>query len=331
MTANDGYDFVEFNFFGGEPMLAFPLIRDTIDWFYSNQWAKESDFLITTNGTILNDEMKDWLFRNRKKVSVAFSIDGTSKAHNINRNNSYDLLRPNIDFFKSNWPNQAAKMTIGADTIPYMAEGIIKLETMGLKFTANLSHEDMWDNRKEKLLEIYEEQLSLLVDYYASNTEIEPVKPILDSFPEYLGLDKKEQMGRGKEFAKYCGAGFHILAVDIDGIEYPCHRFIPWISGNPAPGREKFQETTWKPQECRECKLLYSCPSCVARNWSHNNDFGYRTTFHCEFFKLEVLASAQLQAIKIQGLLDNNSLTVEEANKQKMKLDAIFELIENGV
>ena len=333
MSQDDEYELIEFNFFGGEPMLAFPLITDTIEWFFSKKWDKDSAFLITTNGTILNEEMKGWLFRNRKKVNIAFSIDGIPKAHNINRNNSYDLLSPNIYFFMNNWPDQSAKMTINAESIPYVAESVIHLEEMGLKFTANISHEDMWGQNKDELLAEYEHQLSLLVDFYAANSNLEPLDPILNSFPNYLGLDEITKKKRMKDFSQYCGAGFQTIAVDIDGTQYPCQRFIPWISGKPAPGKDKFRKTPWKPKKCIDCKLLLSCPTCIARNWIYNNEFSYRTTFHCETFKLEVLASARLQAIKIQKFLEDKTvnLTQEEARQQKIKLDSIFELIEEGI
>lgn len=101
MEIDNGFEAVEFDFFGGEPFLKFSLIKEIIEWFRSiRTWRKRFVFLIETNGTIMTDEMKNWLKKNSKFVVVTFSIDGNRTAHNLTRNNSYDLLLPNIPFFR---------------------------------------------------------------------------------------------------------------------------------------------------------------------------------------------------------------------------------------
>ncbi len=71
MEADNGYDKTEFQFFGGEPMLAFPLIKQIVEWFHSRSWNKGHIFFIGTNGTILTKEMRKWLFENRQCVVVS--------------------------------------------------------------------------------------------------------------------------------------------------------------------------------------------------------------------------------------------------------------------
>ena len=44
----EGTDFVEIDFFGGEPLLEFDFIREVVDWFHTRKWNKKHRFLIGT-------------------------------------------------------------------------------------------------------------------------------------------------------------------------------------------------------------------------------------------------------------------------------------------
>jgi uncharacterized protein len=318
MMADDDYDTLEIEFFGGEPFLEFQFIKEVVDWFHKYKWPKTHMFLIGTNGTILTDDMKNWLIENKNCVNVGISIDGTRTAHNISRDNSYDMLKKNLSFFKDNWPQQSAKMTICAETIPYVAESIIELEENGLNFTANIGFEDIWGDQenKKRLLGIYEQQLDILVEYYADRPDLYPVSPILEALPEYLYLPdygKSQQ----KEIKRFCGAGHEMVVIDINGNTFPCHRFLPWVSGRQAPKENANCQRAWKPDKCAQCKLILSCPTCAGFNWEINGDTGTRTTYHCDSFKLEVMASAKLEAIK----LSNRFNEIDDLNqKEKRKI-----------
>jgi uncharacterized protein len=325
MHINDGFQNIRIEFFGGEPLLGFHRIREIIEWFHSIKWNKRHLFFINTNGTILTEEMKRWFYENRRDVILGYSFDGTKRAHNLGRDNSYNLIRKNIPFFKDNWPDQPAKMTICAETIPYVAESIIELEEMDLNFTSNVVFEDIWGNsyQKEKLLDIYSEQLAKLVDYYASHVKLFPPTPILDRHIESIYATE----GR----FRFCGAGHEMIAYDVDGTSYPCHRFIPWITKCPAPKKIILvnRQKVWKPKECEECKFINICPTCVGYNWQLNRDTGARTTFHCDEFKLEVLASAKLEALRL-GKMDNNDFSKYSSENTAAvfkRIEAILELL----
>lgn len=334
LNAKDDFIFVEIEFFGGEPFLAFPLIRDIVEWTNSNVWSHDYSFSIGTNGTILTDEMKIWLIKNKDIITPAFSIDGTRNAHNSTRSNSYDIVKHNMPFFITNWPDQAAKMTISAETIPFVAESVIELEEMGIQFTANVVFENVWGNvkNKEKLLKTYEKQLSLLVDYYSDHPGLFPVSPMLDSVPEYLELPGFN-ISKKKNIVRYCGAGHEMVTIDIDGNEYPCHRFLPWITGKPAPKILANRQSAWHPAKCAECKLNLSCPTCAGFNWEINNDTATRTTYHCEAYKLEVLASTKLEALRLSKYSPSEleKLPLKDAQQIKRRLNTALYLIENGI
>ena len=336
MNADDEFNVVEIDFFGGEPMLAFSQIREIIQWFLLQNWSKGYRFLIGTNGTILTDEMKSWLHKYRDIINISLSIDGNKIAHDLIRDNSYDLIYPNLSFFKSHWLHQPAKMTIIGDTIPYLADSIIELEEMGINFTANVAFEDFWGNseRKKKLLNIYEEQLNKLVSFYTAHQELFPVSPLLTALPEYLGLSNSIISNNSRsDCVRFCGAGHEMVTVDIDGEVYPCHRFLPWVTGKPAPKLQTNIQTLWKPEECSNCRIVSSCPTCAAFNWEVNGDTSIRSTYHCESHILEVLASSKLEAIRLSQINKNKleSISSGELKLLKRKTEALWELIENGI
>jgi sulfatase maturation enzyme AslB (radical SAM superfamily) len=89
------------------------------------------------------------------------------------------------------------------------------------------------------------------------------------------------------------------------------------------------RQKVWKPKECEECKFINICPTCVGYNWQLNRDTGARTTFHCDEFKLEVLASAKLEALRL-GKMDNNDFSKYSSENTAAvfkRIEAILELL----
>ena len=76
---------VSVTFFGGEPLLRFPLIRTAVGEArrMARERGKEISFSITTNGTLLTREIAGFLKENG--VSVCLSIDGPREIHDRNR------------------------------------------------------------------------------------------------------------------------------------------------------------------------------------------------------------------------------------------------------
>lgn len=69
------------NFYGGEPLLKFDIIRQVVQ--YAEQIDPSSRFYITTNGLLLNEEVADFISQHR--FSVTFSLDGFKENHDRNR------------------------------------------------------------------------------------------------------------------------------------------------------------------------------------------------------------------------------------------------------
>ena len=72
----EDYEAFEVQFMGGEPLLVFPLIQEVSEWLWVQSFQKKMKTLfVPTNGTLLNEEMKDWLVKNKSRFSRA-SDDG---------------------------------------------------------------------------------------------------------------------------------------------------------------------------------------------------------------------------------------------------------------
>ena len=84
---------------------------------------------------------------------------------------------------------------------------------------------------------------------------------------------------------------------------------------------------------CTNCRLVSLCPTCAGYNWQENGDSGLRTTYHCEAFKLEVLASARLQALRLLQRQPEElvNLSSDELYQTKLRLDAILDFAEHGI
>ena len=88
-------------FFGGEPLLNFKVIPEVVDYACqkASRKGKKINFAITTNGTLLTEEIID--FFQDKNIGVTVSIDGFEKVHDRYRrfpdgSPSYGILLPKI-------------------------------------------------------------------------------------------------------------------------------------------------------------------------------------------------------------------------------------------
>jgi uncharacterized protein len=92
---------LSFGFYGGEPFLNFGLIKVLLPYIKKKMQGKPHDFHITTNGTIMNEEIIKFLALH--DVALMVSLDGPKEVHDLNRcygsgRGSYDDVMKNIDF-----------------------------------------------------------------------------------------------------------------------------------------------------------------------------------------------------------------------------------------
>ncbi|GEM_PF-184337 len=277
-------------FFGGEPLFEFDTIREVVDWFKDTSWsspAKTCQFMVETNGTLLDDRMKKWFTRNREYVIVSLSLDGTKDAHDRNRCNSYDAVARHIDFFRHNWPKQPVKMTIGPETIDQTYDGVVHIHNLGLYAEFDVLFEDVWGSTdtERQAVRKWAEQLGKLVLFYHAHPKL-PRPKVLSLRPEQL-FDST--MPKSQTF---CGAGKVVTCFATDGLEYPCFRFTPFIVKEPL--FDVFSAPDLDNEQCSSCPFERICNTCEGNNYAITGSCFKRTSFHCRFFKVSLLFSAKL-------------------------------------
>ena len=101
------YAGVLLKFMGGEPLLEFDLLRQVYEYVHERYPDVKKMLFATTNGTLLNDEMKAWFHEHRQSFYLGLSIDGTAEVHNHNRSGSFDMIDTRFGFQKIRGVNLA--------------------------------------------------------------------------------------------------------------------------------------------------------------------------------------------------------------------------------
>lgn len=71
------------SFYGGEPLLKFDFIKEIISYAKENFIGKELRFALTTNATLLTEEIIEYSINNN--IDIMISLDGPEEIHDINR------------------------------------------------------------------------------------------------------------------------------------------------------------------------------------------------------------------------------------------------------
>ena len=110
--------FISIAFYGGEPLLNYPLIKKCIDYSQNIFFGKKQRYAITTNGSLLSFEMIEFFIR--KNVSLTVSLDGPQKIHDKNRKNgkngqgTFSIVFNILQQIKKKYPDYYRKIKINS-------------------------------------------------------------------------------------------------------------------------------------------------------------------------------------------------------------------------
>lgn len=112
-----GEEGVKVIFFGGEPLLRWPLIKDTLEKYLFN-------FGMVTNATMLTDEIIDVMYQHKDFISPLLSIDGSPEENEKSRGKAYD---PRLAKRIFGLPHSAARIVVSRpaslfDNVLYLVE-----------------------------------------------------------------------------------------------------------------------------------------------------------------------------------------------------------------
>ena len=328
---NHESEFIEesviWDFIGGEPFLEVDLIDQLCDYIKvemyrrNHHWFNSYRFAITTNGINYDSpKVQSFISKNREHLSIAISIDGTKRKHDLNRiwkpkgeelekmekglpfqeKGSYDDVVRNIPLWRKQFPFDSTKVTISSADIPYICESIQHIFSLDIhEVTMNVVFEDVWEENDDVL---FEDQLVQLADWIIDNDMYRDF--VCTIFSDYIGkpLDPK------KDNMNWCGSG-KMLAVDAVGNFYPCTRFAQyslrdketWVIGNIHDGIDKnkirpfltLDRTTQSPEKCLKCEVASGCAWCQGENFdaAETHTVFQRATAICKMHKARVRAN----------------------------------------
>ena len=303
---------LEVDFFGGEPLLNFQVVKDLVQ--YGRALEKGHDkhfrFTITTNGVLLNDEIMD--FCNREMDNVVLSLDGRKEVHDRmrpfpNGSGSYDLIVPKFQKFASERKALGLQYYLRGTFTHYnldFAKDVLSFADLGFD---QLSMEPVvapkeadYAIREEDLPEIFE-QYDLLA----------------------REMIRREKEGRGFTFFHFmidltggpcvykrlsgCGSGSEYLAVTPWGDLYPCHQFVgneAFLLGDVEEGIRRTDLVdsfkacnVYARKECRECFARYFCSGgCAANSYNFHQRLTDVYEIGCELERKRVECAIMLKA-----------------------------------
>ncbi len=155
----------------------------------------------------------------------------------------------------------------------------------------------MWGDleTKKEYLRGFSHQLELLLEHYTHNVNLK--------VPNLLSIPIHKIVSQSNDNNQWCGSGIHMRAYDTDGRELPCHRFSRFSTNKIYEGFESIGVRI--PTKCDQCLYIGVCPTCRGYNWQVYGNPDSRTSHHCEFIKLQMLASAKLQYLLNKSVIEN--------------------------
>ncbi|MBQ2022758.1 MAG: thioether cross-link-forming SCIFF peptide maturase, partial [Lachnospiraceae bacterium] len=220
---------LEVDFFGGEPLMNFDVVKELVAYARSREkeCRKNFRFTLTTNGILVDDDVIE--FSNREMSNVVLSLDGRKEVHDRYRvdyagNGSWEKIVPKFQKFVEARGNKNYYMR-GTFTHanPDFLNDIQQMLDLG--FT-ELSMEPVVCGEDDPS-RLTKEDLAIVMDQYEKLAELmherrKAGKPF--TFYHYM-IDLKSGPCIYKRVSG-CGSGTEYMAVTPWGDLYPCHQFV---------------------------------------------------------------------------------------------------------
>jgi uncharacterized protein len=282
---------IAISFYGGEPLLNFKTIKEIVEYVKEKFIDWEIDFHITTNGTLLSDQIIDFFYK--YCFYILISLDGPKEIHDSKRifpngKGSFELvlkslkkiLLKNESYYKKNVSFSAVwsyDLSIKKIYDFFSRNELTNKNKIWINPVISL-HNDYFIKypfNKEKTREEFKDVISLIGDRIKSNKNLMPVE-------SYLSFNRISQMLSYKNFTALFGTCFFNsrLYVTTKGEFLICHQIGEKFSiGNIWKGLDlnkmkkilnDFIDINKK--YCYKCDVRYLCQRCFV-TLSKNNKF----------------------------------------------------------
>ena len=216
---------IEIDFFGGEPLMAMDVVKETVAYARSREAesGKHFRFTITTNGVLLDDDTIDYI--NREMDNCVLSLDGRKEVNDRfrvspNGKGSYDVIVPKFkklvagrgdkDFYLRGTFTRK-NLDFAKDVLAIADEGFRQISV------EPVSAEDQYDYA------LREEDLPAICAEYEKLAQIMMDRRDFNFF--HFNVDLSQGPCVIKRI-RGCGAGCEYVAITPEGDIYPCHQFV---------------------------------------------------------------------------------------------------------
>lgn len=311
---------LEVDFFGGEPLLNFDVVKQLVAYARSieKEKGKNFRFTLTTNGVLLNDEVMEWA--NKECYNVVLSLDGRKETNDRmrrTRNNkgTYDLILPKFQKMAKE-RNQQGYYIRGTYTHynTDFANDILHLADLGFE---QLAMEPVVTDPK--------------MDYALQESDIPKLKDQYDLLAKEMC--KRNREGKGFTFFHYmidleggpciykrisgCGVGTDYMAVTPWGDLYPCHQFVgdeKFLLGNVFDGVKNTDIVNefklcnvYSREACQDCfAKLYCSGGCSANAYHTTGKITGTCDMSCELHRKRVENAIMIKIDELFANSENN-------------------------
>lgn len=299
---------IELDFFGGEPLMAWDTVVETVRYARSveKNHGKKFRFTITTNGLLLDDDKIDFI--NREMVNVVLSLDGRKDVTDrirktLNGKSAYDVIVPKFQKLVQSRGDKDyyVRATFTKYNLDF-TDDVIHLRELGFE---QLSAEPVVTDINEPYA-ITESDLPRVFSEYDRLCEV-MMNREKDKFNFFHFMVDLDQGPCAIKRLRGCGCGNDYVAIDPNGNIYPCHQFVgidDWKMGNLYDGsfdndiKSIFAAThVYSKQGCRDCWAKFFCSGgCNANSFIYEGDVKKPHKLSCEMQKKRLECALTLAA-----------------------------------
>ena len=293
---------LEVDFFGGEPLLNFDVVKDLVK--YARSIEKEANknfrFTLTTNGMLIDDDVID--FANKEMSNVVLSLDGRKAIHDRFRvdykgKGSFDTIVPKFQkLVKAREGKNYYMRGTFTHANPDFLEDIKTMLDLGFNELSMepvvCSKDDpshLTDEDIEIVLKQYEDLAKLMIERRREG------RPF--TFYHYM-IDLSGGPCIYKRISG-CGSGTEYMAVTPWGDFYPCHQFVGdekfklgniWDGVTNTDIQNEFAScNVYAREKCNDCwARLYCSGGCSANAYHATGSITGVYESGCELFRKRI-------------------------------------------
>ena len=303
---------LEVDFFGGEPLMNWDVVKRLVRYARSVEKARGKNFrfTLTTNGMLIDDDVID--FANREMSNVVLSLDGRKEIHDRFRvdyagKGSWERIVPK---FQKLVQARGGKNYYMRGTFTHANPDFLKdiQQMLDLGFT-ELSMEPVVCAADDPSA-LTQEDMPIVLEQYERLAELmlqrrREGRPFI--FYHYM-IDLKGGPCIYKRISG-CGSGTEYMAVTPWGDLYPCHQFVGeekfklgnvWDGVTNLPIQNEFAAcNVYAHPECADCwAKLYCSGGCAANAYHATGHVTGVYKYGCELFRKRMECAIMVEATK---------------------------------